>query len=155
AGSIGVLELAALIAWLLVRPDSPQEMYEAVKNAKTPDARTAAAKRYLDIYGKSNDPKAAEFTAKVKDIYWDARVRKREQVLLNRHQSKFRNTVEEKDDAGAYTKTMKALAEEDDGDVVRARALWTELVEDFQQNSNDDKALWGWIAAKRLKDLQQ
>jgi eukaryotic-like serine/threonine-protein kinase len=153
AGSVLLLAAMALIAWLLLRPESADEMVEAVRNAKSPEARLEAAKRYLDVYGKRDDPKLADKTALVRDIYWEARVRRRETVLVKRHQHNLR--VEEGDDPDAYKQTMSAMTDEDDGNVAGARTTWKALVEEYQQNSNNDKALWGWIAAKRLRDLEQ
>ncbi len=155
-GSIAIISLMALVAWLLLRPDSAEDMVFAIRNAKTPQARTEAAKRYLDTYGRKSDPKLAEKTAYVRDIYWDSRVREREGVLLNRHRlDGFRRTVERGDDAEAYHRTMDALTAEEEGDLLRARTLWKGLIDEYQPNANDDKALWGWVAAKRFKDLAQ
>jgi predicted Ser/Thr protein kinase len=156
AGSILLLAGLGGIAWLLLKPDSPDEMIAAIDAAKTPEAKLAAAKLYLDAYGKKNNPKLAEKTERVKSIYWDAKVAKRESQLLNRHHNAgFRNKVEEGDDAEAYRKTMNALTDEDEGNVAAARSGWKALVEQYQNDANEEKALWGWVAAKRLKDLDE
>jgi len=156
AGALVVLLGMGLITWWLLRPESAADMVAAVKNAKTPDVRLAAAKRYLDTHGKKNDPALAKDTEWVRQMYWDAKVGIRERVLLNRFANKaFRERVEDGDDAEAYRQTMAAFLAEEDGDAIKARLLWKSLAGEYQQQQNDEVALWGWIAAKRLGDLQQ
>ncbi|MCE9529987.1 MAG: protein kinase [Planctomycetes bacterium] len=152
-GSVAIVLTTALIFWLLLRPDSPAEMLAAIEKAKNPDAKAIAAKKYLDTYGKSTDPKLADKTEWAKGIYWEGKVAKRESQLLKRH--KIGLAVEEGDDPDAYSKTMSALTAEEDGDVVAARRTWAKLIETFQNDAKEEKALWGWVAAKRLKDLTE
>jgi eukaryotic-like serine/threonine-protein kinase len=153
-GSIAIVLLTSLIAWLLLRPDGPDDMYAAVKNAKTQPVRLEAAKRYLDVYGR-NHPELAEKTEWVKEVYWNSKVGDRERVLLNRHRlPALRDTVQEGEDPDAYRQTMAALTAEEDGDISIARSSWSELIK-LKDDPNEGKALWGWVAAKRLKDLDQ
>lgn len=142
-------------AWFLLRPESPDEMIAAIKDAKTTETKMSAAKHYLDTYGKKKDPKLADKTTWVKNIYWESKVVKRESQLLNRLKyPKMRMNPEDGDDPQAYRRTMSAFSAEEEGDVALARRYWNELVEQFQQDDNEEKALWGWIADKRLKDLE-
>ena len=153
-GSVAIVLSMAFIAWLLLRPDSPDEMLAHVKGAKTTEVKLAAAKRYLDAYGKN--PKYADKTEEVQNIYREVKVLQREMVLLKRHgKPNLRTNVEEGDDPEAYRKSMEGLTAEEDGDVARARKNWNEIVEKFPKDASEEKALWGWIAAKRLRDLKQ
>jgi len=155
-GALALIAAMALITWMLLRPEGADGMLAQVKNAKTPEGRLAAAKRYLDAHGKKSDPAMAKDIEFVKQVYWDARVADRERILLNRFGTKaFRERVEDGDDPEAYRQTMAAFQSEEDGDVMKARLIWKALVGEYQQLSTDDKALWGWIAAKRLNDLSQ
>ena len=84
------------------------------------------------------------------------KVADREQILLNRFKSdRLRTHGEEGDDPDAYAKIMAALSAENDGDlaVTARRSNWKKLVEKFANDANDAKALWGWIAQKKLNDL--
>ena len=153
-GSLALIAIIAVTMWWLFRPDSIEEMERAIKEAKTPEAKMNAAKALLDTYGKKmkDDPRV-EYA---RTVYWDAKVAKRESQLLNRHRKEFlRNNPEDDDDSEAYRKTMNALSSEEDGDVISARKLWKELVDKFKEDGNEDKALWGWVAEKRHKDLRE
>jgi len=154
SAAILLIGFSAFGAWLLLRPDSPETMLAAIEKAKSPEAKATAAKRYLKAYGQSTDPKFAEKTQWAKEVYWEGKVAKREDQLLKRHRLPgLKLNAEEGDDPEAYGKTMNALTAEEDGDVVSARKYWNELVETFQKDANEEKALWGWVAAKRFKDL--
>lgn len=153
-GAIALLAAMGGTLWLLTRPDSPDEMMRQIEQASNTDAKLAATKKYLDTYGKREDLK--EKTETVKRIFRDATVVKRETALLKRHtKTGFRNNPEEGEDPDAYAKTMNAFTAEDDGDVAVARRYWKELDDKFSTEGDETKALWGWVAAKRLRDLQE
>ena len=48
---------------------------------------------------------------------------------------------------------MAALTTEDEGDLAEARTMWVELVEKYARDANQDRALWGLHAQKKLNDL--
>jgi eukaryotic-like serine/threonine-protein kinase len=154
-GSLSLLAVIAVTLWWLFRPDSVEEMRAAIEKAKTPEAKMAAAKSLLDTYGKKkDDPRFKDHVEFARVVYWDGKVAKRESQLLKRLKfENMRNNPESGDDPDAYRKTMRALAAEEDGDVVEARKLWKELIDKFKDNGNEDLALWGWVAAKRNQDL--
>jgi len=117
----------------------------------------SAAKALLDTYGKKkDDPRFKDHVEFARNVYWDAKVVKRESQLLKRHKfENLRNNHEDGDDPDAYRKTMTALTAEEDGDVVEARKLWKVLVDKYKQDSDESKALWGWVADKRFRDLRE
>jgi serine/threonine-protein kinase len=153
-GSLALLAIIAVCLWWLLRPDSVEVMRAAIEQAKTPEGKMNAAKMLLDTYGKKkDDPRFKEHVEFARTVYWEGKVAKRESQLLNRHGKNLRNIVEDKDDPDAYRKTMNALTAEEDGDVVEARKIWKELIDKFKEDGDENKALWGWVAAKRNKDL--
>jgi predicted Ser/Thr protein kinase len=154
-GSILIIAAVATTAWLLLRPDSIEEMARQIEEAKSPEAKVTAAKRLLDTYGKKkDDPRYHDKVEWARGIYWEARVARREHQLLNRLKyPTMRLNAEEGDDPEAYRKTMNAFVAEEDGDVATARKYWKDLAENYQNDGNEEKALWGWVAAKRQKDL--
>ena len=77
-------------------------------------------------------------------------------ALIKRDSKKgFRENPEEGEDPAAYKKTMIALGAEEEGDVVSARKNWKELEDKYAAESDETKAMWGWVAAKRLRDLDE
>jgi serine/threonine-protein kinase len=153
-GSLALIAIMAVGLWWLLRPDNVEQMRAAIEQAKTPEAKMNAAKMLLDTYGKKkDDPRFKNHVEFARTVYWEAKVAKRESQLLNRHGKNLRNIVEDKDDPEAYRKTMNALTAEEDGDVVSARKIWKELIDNYKEDGDENKALWGWVAAKRIKDL--
>jgi hypothetical protein len=48
---------------------------------------------------------------------------------------------------------MSALTAENEGDLSAARATWTALDGQYANDPNESKAMWGWVAHKKLADL--
>lgn len=154
-GGVAIIALMALSLWALFRPDSVESMRKAIDEAKTPEQKMAAAKVLLETYGKRKDePRFRDHVEFARATYWEGKVAKRESQLLKRFKfENLRNNPEDGDDADAYRKTMNALSSEEEGDVVSARKVWKELVDKFKEDGDEDKALWGWVADKRQRDL--
>ncbi len=154
AGSILIIVAMFGMAWWLTRPDSPDVMIQNMQAAKTPQGKVAAAKLYLEVY--RNRPALKEKTELVQKVLRDESVKVREMALMKRYSKKgFRENPEEGEDPAAYKKTMIALGAEEEGDVVSARKNWKELEDKYAAESDETKAMWGWVAAKRLRDLDE
>lgn len=153
-GSLAFIAVVAVALWWLFRPDSVEDMRAAIDQAKTPEAKMSAAKALLDTYGKRTEERYTKHVEFARNVYWEAKVAKRESQLLKRHKfENLRNNHEDGDDPDAYRKTMSALSAEEEGDVVAARQTWKELTDKYKDDGDENKALWGWVAAKRSKDL--
>ncbi|MFO0801029.1 MAG: serine/threonine-protein kinase [Gemmataceae bacterium] len=155
-------------AYLLMRPPSADALYAPVerlaaqkgRGEATPDARIEAAIAYLkphgDTPGERTDTAAALFRAG-----W---VEKREGVFTNRfRKTNLRDNPGDGDDGDAYAATMAAIKAEKDGQLPVAAEYWTKVRGRFPAEAKlpftfDDeplnKARWGWVAEKRLKDIE-
>ena len=129
---------------------SAESLLKKIDGAKEPDKQMQFAAEYLKYYGSRDN----EDTMRVRALDRSLKVAERERVLLNRFKNeRLRAHGEEGDDPDAYAKTMAALSAENEGDLAAARTNWNDLVDKFAKDSNDAKALWGWIAQKKLNDL--
>jgi len=133
-----------------VAPPSAESLLQKIDAAKDPDKQKDLAAEYLRYYGTRDD----EPTKKIRTLERDLKVAERERVLLNRFGMKnMRGSPGEGDDPEPYTKTMSALGAENEGDLAGARTAWTELVDKYLNDTNESQALWGWVARKKLADL--
>lgn len=133
-----------------IAPPSAASLLQKIDAAKEPKRQAELATEYLRHYGDRDD----EPTKRVRALDRDLKVAAREVVLLNRFGMKnMRGTPTEDDDPDAYAKTMSALNLENEGDLPAARTAWTALAGQYATDSNESKALWGWIAQKKLADL--
>jgi len=154
-------------AYFLLRPPSADALYAPVERMAaqkgrgdvTPDARIEAATAYLKAHGgtpgERTDTAAAQFRL--------GTVEKREGVLANRYRKvNLRDIPGDGDDAVAYAATMGAIRAEKDGQLPVAAEYWRKAQGCFPTEAklpytfDDDqlhKARWGWVADKRLKDI--
>lgn len=140
----------AFLVFVVFAPPSEKSLMAQIDKAESTDAKLACIDEYLKYYGDKN----TENLARVQAIGRDVRVVARESVLLNRHtRDNLRSKVEEGDDPDAYRKTMSALTAENEGDIAAAKVIWQELVEKFNKETDPAKGIWGWHAAKKLKDI--
>jgi eukaryotic-like serine/threonine-protein kinase len=129
---------------------SAESLLQRIEAAKDPDKQKQLAAEYLKYYGSRDD----DPTKKVRTLDRDLKVADRERVLLNRFGMKnMRSSPGQDDDPDAYAKTMTALTAETEGDLVAARATWKTIADQYALDKDEDKALWGWIAQKKLGDL--
>lgn len=150
---LGFLGAMSGALYLLTRPPSAEEMVQQIEGLKDPIRKREAIERYLKVYGS----KADERTASVRRMYHDAEVQEREKVLMNRYRipALKQKHVEEWPEPEAYTKSMNALGAEADGDIQAARRIWKELAEKYEADGDEKKAVWGWLASKKLADLEE
>jgi hypothetical protein len=145
--------LGSVIYFGAIAPPSAESLLQKIDAAKDPDKQKQLAAEYLRHYGTRDD----DATKKVRALDRDLKVAEREGVLLNRFHDPFRTGMRSKpgpdDDPEAYAKTMSALTAEDAGDLAAARSAWTELAEKYGNDPVEPKALWGWVAQKKLSDL--
>jgi len=142
--------LGSVIYFGAIAPPSAESLLQKIDAAKDPDKQKQLAAEYLHYYGTRDD----EATKKVRALDRDLKVAERERVLLNRYGMRnMRASPGEGDDPDAYAKTMSALTAEDAGDLAAARTTWTELAEKYANDPVESKALWGWVAQKKLADL--
>jgi hypothetical protein len=133
-----------------IAPPSAESLLQRIDAAKESKKQAELVAEYLKYYGARDD----EPTKRVRTLDRDLKVAAREIVLLNRFGMKnMRGTPTEDDDPDAYAKTMTALNLENEGDLPGARTAWTALAGQYANDSNESKALWGWIAQKKLAEL--
>jgi eukaryotic-like serine/threonine-protein kinase len=143
-GLVGGLFVATL-------PPPADKLYAAIQSTEG-DAKKAAIERYLGVYGSQTD----ETTEKVKALDRSIQARERERVLIRRFGKEFlRKNAEEGEDAEAHKKTMDAFAAESEGELLKAANLWRDLAEKYKNEKDREKALWGWVGEKKLRDLNE
>jgi serine/threonine-protein kinase len=145
--------------YLALRPASPEALYAAIETAPTPDAKLKAAEQYLREYGEQG----GEHADKAAAAFREGKVRERERQLANRF-NRGMSTPEEKDDEVAYQAAWQAMEREKAGDLAAAAGLWNRVLTRFPEEGKlpytlDEEKLararWGWVADKRLRDLQE
>lgn len=162
----GLLLAIVVGVWLAVRPPSAEKLAAQIDQAAAEPDRLAAAEKYLETYG--DEP--GENTDKAARTFREAKVRERERQLNRRFGvAKWREAPEENDDPTAYGLAMSAIQAEKDGRLANARNLWSQtqavfpdqakLAHPFQGRSLNEealrKALWGWLAEKRIRDIDE
>jgi serine/threonine-protein kinase len=144
-GSFG----AVFWKFALADPD-PESLLAKIEAAKNAEARRDAVVEYLKYYEKRDD----DATRRVKEMDREFKVKQLEHTLFVRYKREnLRNRPEEHHDADAYKKTMAALTAENEGDRALAWATWTELSERYSRDPDEAKAVWGWVAQKKLADM--
>ncbi|HEX3147056.1 MAG TPA: serine/threonine-protein kinase [Gemmataceae bacterium] len=142
--------IGAIIYFGAIAPPSADSLLKKIDAAKEPDKQQQLAAEYLKYYKDRDD----DATKRVKALDRSLKVAERERILLNRYKNeRLRAHGEEGDDPDAYAKTMTALSAENDGDLAAARNNWNDLADKFAKDINDARALWGWVAQKKLNDL--
>jgi serine/threonine-protein kinase len=159
-----VIAIAAFLAgsgylvYQLTRPEPPEVMAAAVERAVASgdrDRAIDAVDRYLRVYGGQDTPLTQEVRKKEKRL----KVERREAQL----QKRFRGTSlkpgglgpDEDDDAEAYNATQRAWQSENEGELDLARQRWEALAEKYKGESAPDRVMWSWVAAKKLRDLDE
>src|SRR5262249_16227448 len=154
---LALFGMAAVAYWML-KPPSAVKLYAAIDEAKSPEAKLAAAKEYLRRYGA----KPAQLTDKAAAAFRDGKGREREGQLNKRLGFPKLKDDPGDDDPQAYAAAMKAIQAEKDGQLTTAEALWTQVKARFPEEAklpftfDDDKlkkAVWGSIGANRLRHL--
>lgn len=154
-----LLALLAGVIWAL-RPPSAEKLFAAIDNATTPEAKLEAATKFLETYGS----RGGELVDQAAAIFRAGKIRERERVLNNRFTSSMPGMSKptENDDPDAYNAAWAAMEFEKLGQLDQARAQWQKVKARFPdqaalpyttQNDELAKALWGWIAEKRLADI--
>ncbi len=139
---IGILTLFA--------PDRPEKMLQKIEMAKSAASKLRALENYIDHYGNREDSTTesvwVQYRREVAIIL--------EKAMLNRYNHPAMREKAEADYVQeAYEKLMKALTEENDGNIDTARKIWMELDSDYSNNSDRKIARWGWLAHLRLESL--
>ena len=158
-----LLALVAVVYFAAFRGPSAEKLADAIKQAKSPSEKAAAAEAYLRLYGdqqgEATDQAIREFRA--------AKVLEREKQLKKRFgMVKWRDDAEG-DDPGLYKDAMAALQAEKDGRLIDVIGLWRmvkeKAIEKFPTEAklpytfDPDplaRARWVWIAEKRIKDAE-
>ena len=154
-----LLGLAGVAYFGFIKAPSADKLIARIDDAKSPEARLAAAEAYLKEYGsRPGDP-----TDKAAAVFREETVKKREVQLKNRHGNKrWRNDPEENDDPKAYGAAMDAIDHELAGRLDDAAANWTGVRDRFPKEAKlpytlDEEELrrarWGWLGEKRLRDI--
>jgi serine/threonine protein kinase len=148
--AIGLIAaFASFMIFIVFAPPTAESLLKKIEATSDVDKKQAAIADYLKHYAD----REGETTDKVRALDRDLRVKEREKVIFNRYNNeKWRATPLQDDDPDAYRKTMTALTAENEGDIAGARSLWLEL-EKYSTESDSAKALWGWLAKKKLADL--
>jgi serine/threonine-protein kinase len=152
--------------YLAVRPPSAEKLFAAVEAVERrvsdheevpPEAKIDPTERYLKSHA-DGDPDRTERAAK---LYRSGRVQERETQLTNRFRKNM--LAEPEDDAEAYNATFQAMAAEKAGNLRDAADWWAKVKARFPREAEVrytfdtaelGKARWGWVADKRLADLQ-
>ncbi len=146
-------------AYFALKPASPEKLAAAIESAPTVEAKLEAATKYLEKYGD----RPGEMTDKAAAAFRDGKVRERERQLATRLTRNF-STPAENDDKEAYRWAWEALEAESVGNLPQAEERWRRVKEKFPEEGKlpftlkDDvllKARWGWLADKRVADLEK
>jgi serine/threonine-protein kinase len=157
-GLILALVLLVAGAYFALRPTSPEKLAAAIDSASTPEAKLEAATKYLEKYGD----RPGELTDKAAAAFREGKVRERERQLALRINRNLGPT--DADDPEAYASATQAVQYERDGNLALAEDRWRAVKAKFPEEAKlpfalkDDvlaKARWGWVAEKRLGDLQK
>jgi serine/threonine-protein kinase len=165
--AVGILAalflMVGVVYFVGFRVPSADTMFKAMLDAKTPETRFAAAEAYLRQYGdrpgEQTDAAAREFRA------W--KIREREKQLVNRFGNALWRNEAEGDDIEIYKDAMTAIQAEKEGRLADAVAQWGKVRDRAKEKYPEDaklaftfddarlaKARWGWIADKRIKDIE-
>lgn len=156
-GLVAALAAVAGVAYYLLKPVPPERLYAAVERADTPEAKLAAAEKFLESYG----PQGGEMVEKAAAVFREGKVREREKQLKNRHDANLSRPADA-DDPEAYSAAWAALEAERDGRLDQAEAQWIKVKGRFPDEAKLPfatkegelgKARWGWLAEKRLADI--
>jgi predicted Ser/Thr protein kinase len=155
AGLAGI----SAVVWYSIRPEGLDAAYARVMSAPTPAARADAAEAFLRRFHADPDPRVAE----VREVFKAEKVRQFEEVLARRHRSESMRNNPGDFNEEAYRATMLALDDEKAGRLPQAAAQWAVVKEktppaDPARLTEEDetrKAVLGWVAEKRLRDIQQ
>ncbi len=149
----------AAAAYFAFKPARPEELLAAIEKAPAGD-REAAVDKYLDAYGERAD----DATENVRTLYRDEKARKWDDVLTRRFGRKLQQPPEG-DDAEAYTRALSAMEAERTGDLRRAAGLWATVRDRFPEEAKlrppipdaeaARKAVWGWVADRRVRDIER
>jgi serine/threonine-protein kinase len=157
-GLVLALLLIVAGAYYALKPSSPQKLIAAVDSAGSPEAKIEAAQKYLETYGET----PGELTDRAAAAFREGHVAVREKQLAARMRSKIIKPFEN-DDADAYRFTWEALEFEEKGNLQLAEKAWNDVKKKFPEEGKlpfalaEDvlaKARWGWLADKRLRDIQ-
>jgi serine/threonine-protein kinase len=157
-GLVFTLLLLATCAYFALRPASPEKLLAAIDAADSPESKIERAEKYLDRYGAQ----AGEGTDRAAAAFRDGHVAVREKQLATRFRSQLIKPFEN-DDADAYRFAWEALDFEEKGNLAQAEQQWRRVKGKFPEEAKlpyalqEDalaKARWGWLADKRLADIQ-
>jgi predicted Ser/Thr protein kinase len=158
AGIVLALLLLAGGAYFALRPASPEKLLAAIDRADSPELKIERAEKYLERYGTQ----AGEGTDRAAAAFRDGHVAMRENQLATRFRSHLVKPFEN-DDADAYRFAWEALEFEEKGNLAQAEQQWRRVKGKFPEEAKlpyalqEDvlaKARWGWLADKRLADIQ-
>ena len=150
--ALGVLATVVVSMLLILRPDSPAQLYARIEAAKSDESRKQALENYLRVYGSRDD----ELTQKVKRLDVEEKVKLRIIALMRRYGfGGMKNKPEDDDDKAAYERTMQAIAEENDGDTRAAADHWGKLAEEFSNDPDPKRALWGHVGQRKKQELAE
>lgn len=161
--AVGLISILVVIVggvYWAVKPVPADKMFAAIDKADTPEAKLAAATKFLEAHGD----KGGEMVDKAAAVFREGKVREREKQLTNRHTSTLPNMSRptEKDDPEAYNAAWAAMDFERVGQLDNAEVQWARVKARFPEEAklpftlNDDllvKARWGWLAEKRIADI--
>jgi serine/threonine-protein kinase len=159
-GILGLLVgMAAGVYYAFLKSPPPDKLFAAIEAAKDPASKLEAATAFLKSRGDIPGPQTEAAAA----VFREGKVREREKQLANRHGNRWRDKPEDSDDPDAYRDAMAAIDYEKAGHLKDAAATWTKVKERFPEEARlsftfDEaklaRARWGWVADKRLKDIQ-
>jgi serine/threonine-protein kinase len=144
-------------AYFALKPTPPEKLYAAIDRADTPEAKLAAAARFLEEHGA----KGGEMVDRAAAVFREGKVREREKQLKNRQDAGLSKPAEA-DDPEAYNAAWAALEAERDGRLDQAESQWIKVKARFPDEAKLPfatkegdlaKARWGWLAEKRLADI--
>lgn len=161
-GLLLALATLGVVAFLMTRPASADTLFARVKAADSPEKKLEAATEYLEKYGQKPPDNKTEQRDEVATIFRDETVRQLDKQLANRFaKEKLRGNAEGFDPA-AYAAAMEAIQAEKDGNLTAAERHWRTIATQFAEQgqlpyaTDPDrlaKAKWGWLAGRRLADL--
>ncbi len=158
---MALVVLVGIAYFGFIKSPSAATMFAEIEAASTSKEKQEAAEQFLKAHGEKGGEKVDQAAA----VFRAETVREREKQLANRFNSKkWREQPEDNDDPKAYAAAMMAIDFEKQGNLKAAGEKWSEVQAAFPEAAKlpytfDEaqlaKAKWGWVAEKRLRDLEE
>ncbi len=151
-GVLAVLAGMGLVLWLLLQPASPERLYaraEKLMASKDPEDWEKALRGPIALYLKNYRTHPGPQTEQIKA--WESKIEvDRNERLLMKYLRKKTSAIKVQAQNDAETLAFKGVDAEEEGDLEKAKDIWTKLKKTF-----GGSGFWSWgaLADEHLKML--